>query len=78
MNLLIKTDDCWRVCYFSLIRDVGNVKRIFILEPNYNRKGHTIYIRFAEKVKVCLNFDNSLCKVRHNFSNMGQNQDRYI
>ena len=78
MALLIKTDDCWRVCYFSLIRDVGNIKGTFILEPSYTRKGHKIYIRFVDKIKICFNFDNSWCKVRHNFSNMGQNQDRYI
>ena len=78
MASIIKTDDSWRVCYFSLIRDVGNIKGIFLLELNYTRNGDTIYIRFVDKVNVCLNFDNSWCKVRHNFSNMGQNQDRYL
>ena len=32
MASIIKTDDSWRVCYFSWIRDVGNIKGIFILE----------------------------------------------
>ena len=63
MALIIKTDGCWSVCYFSLIRGVGNIKGIFVLQRNYTRKGHTIYIRFVDKVKVCLNFDNSWCKL---------------
>ena len=49
MALLVKTDNWQCICLFSLLRVFANVKGVFILESNYNRMGHTIYIRIVNQ-----------------------------
>ena len=51
ITLLFKTlgDNWWCISHFSLFRDFANGKGIFILESNFNRIGHIIYIKNCEK-----------------------------
>ena len=51
MALLIKTDNWQCICPFSLLRVFANVKVVFILESNYNRMGHIIYIIIVNPIK---------------------------
>ena len=52
MALLIETDNWQGICPFHLLRVFANVKGILILESNYNRMGHIIYIRIVNQIKI--------------------------
>ena len=65
MALLIKTvgENWWCICHFSLFRDFANVKGIFILESNFNRIGHIVYIKIGKQIKNILKVRQQLVVV---------------
>ena len=54
MALLINIvgDNWWCICHFSFFRDFANFKGIFVIESNFNRIGHIVYIKIVSQIKV--------------------------
>ena len=65
MALLSTTvrNNWWCICHFSLQRDFANVKGICILEANYNRTGHIIYIRILNQIQSIVAISQQLVVV---------------
>ena len=53
MALLINIvgDNWWCICHFSFFRDFANFKGIFVIESNFNRIEHIVYIKIVSQIK---------------------------